>query len=289
MRLTRHLVAVSTLLSSQVLFNRAASASSTSSSLSSSVSPNPKFMDVNSEEGKKYLQKAANELIEIVDESNNVLTPTNRAEMRANRLIHRATYAFVRNSNNYFYVQKRSALKDYCPSFYDPTPGGVVGAGESYEDTNRREIEEEMGIRFPSSSAAGAIKHMFTFYYEDERIRCWGDAWDVVYDGPLKLQAEEVDSVHMMSMQEILSRSEAGEDFTPDRFEFLRKKGSLIDDLFNSIILLIDLPIHCICYLTLFFLCLYSVYACKKYMECMKENGVDLLPVGERPEAEVIT
>ena len=173
-------------------------------------------MDLNSVEGKQYLQKAAEELIEIVDENNKVLASTNRAEMRAKRLIHRATYAFIRNSNNYFYVQKRSALKDYCPSFYDPCPGGVVGAGETYEDTNRREIEEEMGISFPSSSAT-AIKHMFTFYYEDDRVRCWGDAWDVVYDGPLKLQPEEVDSVHMMGMQEILDRFDAGEDFTPDR------------------------------------------------------------------------
>ena len=191
-----------------------------------------KFMDVNSEEGKNYLQKAAEELIEIVDVNNNVLKPTNRAEMRAKKLIHRATYAFVRNSQNYFYVQKRSALKDYCPSFYDPTPGGVVAAGESYEDTNRREIEEEMGICFPSSSAsAAAIKHMFTFYYEDKRIKCWGDAWDVVYDGPLKLQAEEVDSVHMMSMQEILDRFEAGEDFTPDRLDNLQQYMPIVDEI----------------------------------------------------------
>lgn len=238
MRLTRQLVAAAStvFLSTQVLVFRATSASfSSSSPPSSSFSPSLKFMDVNSEEGKKYLQKAAEELIEIVDENNKVLTPTNRAEMRAKRLVHRATYAFVRNSNNYFYVQKRSALKDYCPSFYDPTPGGVVGAGESYEDTNRREIEEEMGISFASSSdAAAAIKHMFTFYYEDKRIRCWGDAWDVVYDGPLKLQAEEVDSVHMMSMQEILDRFDAGEDFTPDRYELFQAKT------LNSLMCLFD-------------------------------------------------
>jgi hypothetical protein len=71
-----------------------------------------------------YIAKSASEVIEIVDEQNNVLTPTTRAEMRANHLIHRATYAFIRTSGNYFYVQKRSRLKDYCPGCLDPTPGG---------------------------------------------------------------------------------------------------------------------------------------------------------------------
>jgi len=58
-----------------------------------------------------YKQKSANELIEIVDENNYVLEPTTRAVMRANKLIHRATYAFIKNKCNYFYVQKRSDLK----------------------------------------------------------------------------------------------------------------------------------------------------------------------------------
>jgi hypothetical protein len=53
-----------------------------------------------------YLTAAANEKIEIVDSENNVLTPTTRAEMRTQKLIHRATYAFIRTPGNYFYVQK---------------------------------------------------------------------------------------------------------------------------------------------------------------------------------------
>ena len=101
-------------------------------------------------------------------------------------------------------------LKDYCPGYFDPTPGGVVAAGESYEYTNNREVEEEMGIKNTPS------KHLFTFYYEDHRVRCFGDAWEIVYDGPLKLQVEEVESVHMMSMDEIIKRAETGENFTPD-------------------------------------------------------------------------
>lgn len=166
---------------------------------------------------------SSHELVEIVDKNNNILEPKLRFEMRRDRLIHRATYAFIKTSSNYYYVQKRSALKDYCPGYYDPNPGGVVAAGESYATTNKREIEEEMGIKDAN------MEHLFTFYYEDERIRCFGDAWDVVYDGPLKLQKEEVDSVHMMSMEEILSRHKAGEKFTPDSIyaceEYVRLKG----------------------------------------------------------------
>ncbi|KAJ1435228.1 NUDIX hydrolase domain-like protein [Ochromonadaceae sp. CCMP2298] len=162
---------------------------------------------------------SANELIEIVNDNNEVLEPKLRFEMRRDKLIHRATYAFIRTSSNYFYVQKRSAIKDYCPGFFDPTPGGVVGAGESYEETNVREIEEEMGI------TGAPCEHLFTFYYEDQRIRCFGDAWDVVYDGPIKMQEEEVESVHMMSMQEVLQ----GGDFTPDSLhacrEYIKMKG----------------------------------------------------------------
>lgn len=168
---------------------------------------------------------SANELVEIVDEHNNVLEPQLRHVMRAKRLIHRATYALVRTSSNYFYVQKRSSLKDYCPNFFDPTPGGVVAAGESYEFTNMREIEEEMGIKKDESQC----HHLFTFYYEDKRIKCFGDAWEVLYDGPLRLQRAEVESVHMMSMKEIIDRFDAGENFTPDSMyackEYIRLFG----------------------------------------------------------------
>lgn len=168
---------------------------------------------------------SATELVEIVDENNHVLQPKLRYEMRRDKLIHRATYAFIRDSQNYFYVQKRSTLKDYCPGFFDPTPGGVVAAGESYEETNQREIEEEMGIK------GVECRHLFTFYYEDHRIRCFGDAWEAVYDGPLKLQKEEVEAVEMMSLTEILQRADRGENFTPDSIhacrEYVKIRGYL--------------------------------------------------------------
>jgi hypothetical protein len=57
-----------------------------------------------------------------------------------------------------------------------------MAAGESYEMTNKREVEEEMCIRDVH------MQQLFTFFYEDSLSRCWGDAWECEYDGPIKMQ-----------------------------------------------------------------------------------------------------
>lgn len=46
---------------------------------------------------------------------------------RKERLLHRSTYIFARNSQGEYYVQKRTMLKDYCPGYYEVVAGGVVG------------------------------------------------------------------------------------------------------------------------------------------------------------------
>jgi isopentenyldiphosphate isomerase len=178
------------------------------------------------EEAEAYQKSAKEEMVDIVDEDNHVVECRRRADMRELNLPHRATYAFIRDSAGYFYVQKRSSIKDYCPSYWDPTPGGVVAAGESYEYTNRREVEEEMGIPVTSSNE---MEHLFTFYYEDMRVKCHGDCWELIYDGPIKLQITEVEECVKMSMSEILARAETGESFTPDSMEackrYVKMKG----------------------------------------------------------------
>jgi ADP-ribose pyrophosphatase YjhB (NUDIX family) len=68
-------------------------------------------------------------------------------------------------------------LKDYCPGYYDPASGGVVQAGETYAHNAERELAEEMGV------SGVPLEHCFTFLYEDDVTKCWGDAWRCVYDG----------------------------------------------------------------------------------------------------------
>ena len=152
---------------------------------------------------------AANEIVAIVDTQNNVVGAAPRWKMRANRLIHRSTYILVFNSAGALYVQKRTMTKDVFPGYYDPATGGVVLAGESYEESAQRELAEEMGIRNVP------LTRLFDFYFADERTQVWGGAFSCVYDGPLSLQEEEVESVSIMTSDEIFQRAQI-QQFTPD-------------------------------------------------------------------------
>ena len=170
----------------------------------------------------------ANELICMVTPENRVLpSGGRRARMRRQNLWHRATYVAIRHepehleqhgnhpSDVFLLVQKRSNRKDYCPGRFDATPGGVVAFGESYIQNAKREIEEEMGIKLDDS-----LERLFTFSFEDDRVRVWGEFFEYTYRGALKdlcIQTQEVESIERMSLQDIMERMESEPDqFMPD-------------------------------------------------------------------------
>ena len=164
----------------------------------------------------------ADEIVVIVDEDNNIVGAVPRREMRVKRLPHRSTYILVFNSQGELYVQKRTMTKDVFPGYYDPATGGVVLAGESYEEGARRELAEELGIHdVPLTS-------LFTFYFADERTRVWGGVFACVYDGALVLQPEEVESGEFLPVAEILRRAQTA-PYTPDGMYVLRRHLQLTD------------------------------------------------------------
>jgi isopentenyldiphosphate isomerase len=158
----------------------------------------------------------ADEIVVIVDEDNHIVGAAPRREMRAKRLPHRSTYILVFNSQGELYVQKRTMTKDVFPGYYDPATGGVVLAGESYEEGARRELAEELGIHdVPLTS-------LFTFYFADERTRVWGGVFACVYDGAMVLQPEEVESGEFVPPAEVLRRAQTAL-YTPDGLYVLRR------------------------------------------------------------------
>jgi 8-oxo-dGTP pyrophosphatase MutT (NUDIX family) len=159
---------------------------------------------------------SANEIVAIVDRSNNLIGRTTRQEMRSKGLPHRATYILVRNSVGQLFVQKRTTTKDIYPGCYDPAVGGVVLDGETYEQGAYRELEEEMGI------CGVPLEQQFDFFFEEENLRVWGRVFSCLYDGPLNLQVEEVQSGSFMSIPAILILA-GREPFARDGLEALRK------------------------------------------------------------------
>jgi len=177
-----------------------------------------------------------------------------RSEMRLHNLWHRATYVLIRHEPMHVrqhedvcvLVQRRSAAKDYCPGKLDPTPGGVVGYGESYYDNAVRELNEEMGIDVTTTTAATtedngscghqhSLRRLFTFPYQDDKVRVWGEMYECVYRGTihdLKLQEEEVDEVLRMPLQELRRRvADTPEDFMPDACHAMRLYFQRQDDI----------------------------------------------------------
>lgn len=157
---------------------------------------------------------SGDEVVVLVDDTDRVVGAATRRAMRNRRLLHRATYVLVFDSAGRLYVQRRTTTKDVYPGYLDPAAGGVVLVGESYLDSARRELAEELGIRGVSLSAHGA------FRFEDPASRVWGRVFSCVWEGPLVLQAEEVAEVIRMAPAAVLA---SPEPVTPDGREALRR------------------------------------------------------------------
>ncbi len=151
---------------------------------------------------------SSNEIIQLVDESNQPIATASRRAMREQRLTHRASYILVFNHTGELFIHQRTYTKDIYPGYWDVAAGGVVLADESYEESARRELKEELGVR-------GRLRHLFDKYYEDENNRVWGRVFATCHNGPFILQKEEIVQGRFISIKEMLAMSKT-EQFTPD-------------------------------------------------------------------------
>ena len=138
------------------------------------------------------------EEVAIVNEENTVIGSAMRAVMRRDRLIHRASYILVFNSRGQLFVQERTLTKDIFPGYLDLCAGGVVLAGESYEESALRELGEELGVR------DAGIEFLFDFYGEYLGQRVWGRAFSCIAEGPFILQPEEVSGGAFHSLDAVM-------------------------------------------------------------------------------------
>ncbi len=133
------------------------------------------------------------ELLTIADAQDQPVGEATRKAIHEGKLIHRAVHIFVRNKHGDILLQKRSIWKDRHPSVWDSSAAGHVDAGESYEQSAQRELQEELGIDHShllrighlSPSDANGQEHVELYLAE--------------HSGKVKFPAAEIETVQWFS------------------------------------------------------------------------------------------
>ncbi|WP_416969115.1 NUDIX domain-containing protein [Streptomyces sp. 4F14] len=145
---------------------------------------------------------AADEILDIVDEQDRVIGQLPRGEVYAGGLRHRCVFVQARDAEGRLFVHRRTPTKLVFPSLYDMFVGGVVGAGEAYDEAALREAEEELGV-----SGLPRPEFVFKFLYDDGGGRSWWSAvYEVVCELPVLPQVEEVEWYGFLSEDEVEAR-----------------------------------------------------------------------------------
>jgi len=144
------------------------------------------------------------EQIILVDENDNETGIVPRSRMIKENLRHRTSFIFVFNSERKLYVHKRSKNKDTFPGYWVIGAGGAVSAGDTYDYTARKELEEELGIKKEK------LYFMFDFSYESEIDRYFAKVYKCIYNGKIRIQKDEIEKGAFKTIDEIKEMSEKG-------------------------------------------------------------------------------
>ena len=126
------------------------------------------------------------EIIDVVDRSNQVVGQKSRAYVHKHGLLHRSVHGLLFNSDRQLFLQKRTRSKKVNPGLWESSVGGHLHTGEAYEEALVRETKEELNFipedyRFlfelPSKPITG---HEFIRVYE------------IRFNGEININQEEV-------------------------------------------------------------------------------------------------
>ena len=148
------------------------------------------------------------EIFDVVDENDEVIRQETRDNVHQDDLLHRAVHMFAFNKRKELFLQKRSRLKDNHPGVWDSSAAGHLNAGEGYEPTAIRELEEELGIENAEVQEIARISACENTGWEHVRL------YLTLHDGAVRFPCSEVEAGEWFVLDEIRAWVEARpEDF----------------------------------------------------------------------------
>jgi isopentenyldiphosphate isomerase len=137
------------------------------------------------------------ELVDHLDEHDRVVGQVTRREMREHNLRHRSVAVAVVNQRDELLVHRRADWKDVWPSRWDLAFGGVVGAGEPWEEAAARELAEEAGVHVP-------LEYLGEDCYADDQVRELARIYLARTEGPFHHADGEVTETGWVPLDELL-------------------------------------------------------------------------------------
>lgn len=156
------------------------------------------------------------ELVDVIDEHDRVIATVTRVEVRARRLLHRVASTMVFRPDGRLLVHRRTRTKDVFPGAFDCFVGGVVSAGETYEEARDRELAEEMAIH------GVAPMELFRHRFDGDDDRSMSAVYAVTWDGPVVPQVSEISWHGWESLERVTERVDEP-SFVPDGREVFRR------------------------------------------------------------------
>ena len=86
------------------------------------------------------------EILDVVDSTDNVVGKASRFQVHENELMHRSAHILVFNTSGDLFIQKRAMIKDESPGLWDSSAAGHVESGENYISCANRELKEELDL-----------------------------------------------------------------------------------------------------------------------------------------------
>lgn len=132
---------------------------------------------------------SSQEIFDVVDEHDQVVTQRTRGDVHREKLLHRAVHIFVFNSAGDLYIQRRSPNKDQLPNCWTTSCSGHVDSGEDYEVAAVRELGEELAIHLEQDKPLE-----FLFKHDACKKTGWEfvKSYRLLWDGPITFDPDEI-------------------------------------------------------------------------------------------------
>lgn len=158
------------------------------------------------------------EILDLIDETDNVLGSDSYDNIHANKLLHRVVHALIVNKAGEYLLQLRSAKKSSHPLFWSFAAGGHVRTGETYLQALSREAQEEIGITITNPQLVGEA-----FFTDENGHKVKYQQFTIYAEGPFTIDPEEVDSVKWFSKEDLQKLIKDNKKVHPEMLDTIKK------------------------------------------------------------------